>query len=42
MCRKDQQERKSYLAIASTYLALNVLLLYVFPIVGIILEETHH
>ena len=44
MCRKDQQERerKSYLAIAWTYLALNVLLLDVFPIVGIILEETHH
>ena len=42
MCRKDQQERKSYLAIAPTYLAPNVLLLYIYPIVGIILEQTHH
>ena len=42
MCRKDQEERKSYLAIASTYLALNVVLLYIFPIVGLIFDETRH
>ena len=35
MCRKDHEERKSYLAIASTYLALNVVLLYIFPLVGL-------
>jgi hypothetical protein len=40
MCRRDREERKSYLAIASTYLALNVILLYIFPIVGLLLEET--
>jgi hypothetical protein len=42
ICRKDQQERRSYLALASIYVALSVVLLYILPIVGLILEETRH
>lgn len=42
MCRKDQEERQSYLVIASTYVALNAVLLYIFPILGLIVDETSH
>ena len=42
ICRKDHEERKSYLVIASTYLAANLVVLYIFPIVSLILEEARH
>ena len=37
MCRKDHQERKSYLATASIYLALNIIVLYIVPLIGLVL-----
>jgi hypothetical protein len=37
MCRRDRQERKSYLAIALTYVALNIIFLYVVPVVALTL-----
>lgn len=36
ICHKDQKENKSYLVIASIYVTLNVVLLYVVPSVGLI------
>jgi hypothetical protein len=41
MCRRDHQERKSYLAIALTYVGLNVLMLDVVPVVGLALLGSH-
>jgi len=39
MCRRDQQERTSYLAIALTYVALNVIILYIAPVISLTLSE---
>jgi len=37
ICRNDHYERKSYVATASIYLALNIVVLYVVPFIGVVI-----
>ncbi len=38
LSRKDGQERLSYLVVAATYVVINIVLLYILPLVGVIHE----
>ena len=41
MCRRDQQERRSFLVLSLAYVVLNIIVLYIFPVVRLALSEYH-